>query len=258
MILLSRLIKSHFTRNTQDGRQISVQTLQDILSDKYKDVHDPEVSLQTSLIIQSANEEANRILKEAIEEKTRIMEQISHEKSSWEVEREQIYELTRQEGYAEGIELGRQESLKQYESIIFESQRIVDLAKSEYDEKIQMSENEILSLAIKVAEKVLNSTLVNDPESFLPIVKKALLEVKDYENIKIHIHPAYYEFVISRKNEIQALVTNSTDINIYANAELNETDCFIESAYGRIDISIDTQLDQLKKQLIEFLNRGDH
>lgn len=258
MILLSRLIKSHFTRNIQDGRQISVQALQDILSDKFKEEEDPEISLQASLIIQSANEEANRLVQKAVEEKTSIMEQISHEKSLWEQEREEIYELARQEGYAEGIELGRQESLRQYESIISESQRIVDLAKFEYDEKIQMSENEILSLAIKVAEKVLNSTLVNEPENFLPIVKKALLEVKDYENIKIHVHPAYYEFVISQKNEIQALVTNSTDINIYANAELNETDCFIESAYGRIDISIDTQLDQLKKQLIEFLNRGDH
>lgn len=258
MILLSRLIKSHFTRNNQDGRQISVQTLQDILSDKYKEVQDPEITLQSSLIIQTANDEAKRLVQEAVEEKTRIMEQLTLEKSSWEEEREQIFEMARQEGYSEGIELGRQESLRQYESIITESQKIVDIAKLNYDEKIQLAENEILNLSIKVAENILNSTLNNTPESFLPIVKKALLEVKDYENIKIHVHPAFYEFVLAQKNELQSLVTNSTDINVYANAELDENDCFIESAYGRIDISIDTQLEQLKKQLTEFLNRGEH
>jgi flagellar assembly protein FliH len=42
-------------------------------------------------------------------------------------------------------------------------------------------------------------------------------------------------------------------MNIYANAELNVNDCFIESAFGRIDISIDTQLQQLKKQLLQLL-----
>ncbi|WP_264191374.1 flagellar assembly protein FliH [Metabacillus litoralis] len=255
---MSRLIKSHFTNNNQDGRQISVQTLQDILNDKFKEVNDPELSLQSSLIIQSANEEAKRLVQEAVDEKTRILDEIHLEKSSWEQERERIYEVARQEGYAEGLELGRQESLRQYESLIIESQRIVDIARNDYDEKIQSAENEIVFLAIKVAEKVLNTIIESSPESFLPIVKKGLLEVKEYDHIKIHVHPAFYELLINQKNELQAIVTNDTDINVYADAELKEYDCFIESAYGRIDLSIDTQLEQLKKQLIELLDRGDH
>jgi flagellar assembly protein FliH len=49
-------------------------------------------------------------------------------------------------------------------------------------------------------------------------------------------------------------MTTDTDVSIYANAELNADDCYIESAFGRIDISIDTQLQQLKNQLLQLLD----
>jgi flagellar assembly protein FliH len=51
-------------------------------------------------------------------------------------------------------------------------------------------------------------------------------------------------------------MTNDTDISIYASAELNVDDCYIESAFGRIDVSIDTQLKQLKNQLLQLLDEG--
>lgn len=59
---------------------------------------------------------------------------------------------------------------------------------------------------------------------------------------------------VKSKNELKTLVTNDTDLYVYANAELNEQDCFIESAFGRIDLSIDTQLEQLKEQLLDLLD----
>ncbi len=253
MISLSKLIKSQFTCHHEEKKQIAIQTLKALLQEKVVE-DDPELVKQSSFIIQTAKEEADQLIKSALEESMIINQQLIQERNSWEQEREQLIEQARQEGYTEGLELGRQEALRQFQANIQESTQIIDLAKKEYDEKIQSAENAILELSIKIAEKIISFKLTEAQENYLPLVRKGLNEVKEYEHIKIHVHPIYYEFVLSQKEELRSLVTNATDINIYANAEINEHDCFIESVFGRIDISIDTQLDQLKKRLLELLN----
>jgi flagellar assembly protein FliH len=255
MILLSRLIKSQYTNKNDNVKQpIAVQTIQVLLKENYKNSQDPIASEQAAYIIQTAKAEADQIIQAALTDKKEILLHIDHERGAWEQERERLFEQVRQEGYAEGLELGRQEALRQYQSHIVESQRIVDLAMKDYNETIQSAEDAILSLSIKLAGKIIAAELNESPERFLPFVKQGLNEVKEYENIKIHVHPSYYELLLSQKDEIKSLVTNDTDINIYANAELNANDCYIESAFGRIDISVDTQLQQLKKQLLQLLD----
>ena len=252
MILLSRLIKSQYTNHHDERKKITVQTISALLQDKMNE-NDPELVRQSSFIIQSAKNDADQIIQKAMDDSSVIQQQIQLEKSNWDLEREQLIEQARHEGYAEGLELGRQEALRQYQSNIEESNKVIELAKQDYDEKIQYAENVILELSIKIAEKILAAKLFESPDSFLQLVKKGINEVKEYEHIKIHVHPLFYELVLSQKDELRTLVTNDTDFNIYANAELNKHDCFIESAFGRIDVSIDTQLDQLKKQLNDLL-----
>ncbi|WP_226528284.1 flagellar assembly protein FliH [Metabacillus niabensis] len=249
---MSRLIKSQYTNHHEERKKIAVQTIHTLLQDKLNE-NNPEILKEASFIIQSAKNDADQMIQKAMEESSIIQQQIQFEKSNWDQEHEQLIEQAKQEGYAEGLELGRQEALRQYQSTIEESNQIIELSKRDYDEKIQSAENAILELSIKIAEKIIAAKLFESPNHFLPLVKKGLNEVKEYEHIKIHVHPLYYEFVLSQKDELRTLVTNDTDFYIYANAELNEHDCFIESAFGRIDVSIDTQLEQLKRKLLDLL-----
>ena len=255
MILLSKLIKSQNTIKDDNEKQpIAVQAIQELLKDKYKDIDEPAITIKTSHMIQTAKEEAEKIRQSVLADKTRILQQIEDEQKTWEQEKEQLYEQVRQEGYAEGLELGRQEALKQYQTNIEESQRIIDLAKKDYDETIQQSENTILLLATKIASKIIATKLDESSEDFLSVVMGGLAEVKEYENIKIHVHPSHYDFLLSQKDELKLLLTNEMDISIYANVELESDGCFIDSAYGRLDISIDTQLKQLKDQLMQLID----
>ncbi|WP_338786618.1 flagellar assembly protein FliH [Metabacillus sp. FJAT-53654] len=253
---MSRLIKVQYYKNDNDKQPIAVQGLEVLLNEKYKHINDPETDMHASYIIQTAKEEAEQLIQSAQAEKTRLQQQIENDRRAWEQEHEQLYEQVRQEGYAEGLELGRQEALRQYQGYIEDSQRIVDMAKKDYDETIQSAEDTILSLSIKLAEKIIAAKLAESPDKFLPLIQQGLNEVKEYENIKIHVHPSYYELLLSHKDELKLLVTNDTDISIYASAELNVDDCYIESAFGRIDVSIDTQLKQLKNQLLQLLDEG--
>lgn len=255
MISLSRLIKSQYTLDTNaDKFPLVVQALHELMSEKNKVTQDPELAEQTSFIIQSAKEKADKIIESAYAEKAKVLEQIRKEKDDWSQECQLLAEQARQEGYTEGMEVGRQEGLKQAQIHIEEANKIIDLAKKDYDEKIQHSEDTILDLSVKIAEKIINVKLGESKDHFIPLVKKGLIEVKDYNNIKVHIHPEQYELLLSHKDELLLLMTNETDLNIYVNQDLDKNGCYIESAFGRIDISVDTQLQELKEHLSRLLN----
>ncbi|MDQ0230535.1 flagellar assembly protein FliH [Metabacillus malikii] len=256
---MSRLIKSQFAFKDEEKKQtISVLPTEKLFLQKFNDAEqiDPEIAKQNNYLIETAKKEAEQIIASAQTEYQTILNNLEEERSNWHLEREQMLEQARQEGYAEGLELGRRDAITQFEDLISESQRIVELSKREFDEKIQAAESVILSLAINIAEKVIAQKIDDSADNFLSLVKQGLQEVKDYKNIKIFVHPALYEFVLSQKNELEQLLTNDTDLSFYANVELEEDACYIESSFGRIDVSVDTQLQQLKQQLLQILDEG--
>lgn len=252
MILLSRLIKSIFT-NEQEKKEIKIKTLHVFNHDGENEEINEGISYRATEFIESAKMEAEQILQSAREKQDELMKQLEHERSLWIEERALLVEEAKREGYVEGREIGRNEALAEYEDIISHSRSIVDRSQKDYIEKIESAEETILQLSLKVAEKVMATKLTENPHDFLHIVKQVLKEVKEYENIKIHVHPTKYELVLNQKNELMSILTNETDLFIYANEEAEENSCYIESPYGRIDASIDTQLVELKQQLIELL-----
>ena len=134
--------------------------------------------------------------------------------------------------------------------------RVVELSKSAFQAQVEKSEKVILELAMITAERILNSSLIDYSEKFVPLVKRALKEARDYKEIQIHVHPSKYEWLTSEKNELDAIFPNDVQCYLYPNGDLDEHACYIESENGRIDASIDSQLQEIKRKLMEILE-GD-
>ena len=60
-------------------------------------------------------------------------------------------------------------------------------------------------------------------------------------------------FLLSKKEELLSIFPQDTNLVIYPDSDLSEDSCLIESPSGRIDARIDTQLTEIKMNLIEFL-----
>lgn len=253
MISLSRLIKSRFT-NDQEKKEIKIQTINLFAAEEENSEEiGQEFSYRAAQLIESAQHQAEEMIGSAQNQLAEIRQQIEEEQALWNEQRELLIEEAKREGYAEGMEIGRTEALAEHQGLIDHAKGIIERSEKDYIEKIESSEETILQLSVKIAEKIILSQLSEDPVIFVNIVKQVLKEVKEYENIKIHVHPLNYELVLNQKNELMSILTSETDLYIYANDEVEENGCYIESPYGRIDASIDTQLFELKQQLIELL-----
>lgn len=253
MILLSNIIKSHNAALERgEKKPISVFPV------KFPDPPEDEQSaFYAESLMEKAKAEAEAILQDVYTQKAAAENAILKEQESWLNEKQALAEQAYKEGYDQGLQEGRHEGIKQYQLQLEEARQTTALSKQDYLEKIDSSQGVIVDLAVKLAEKILSQELAAAKESFTVLVKQLIKEVKDYEEIKLFVHPEQFSMLLQQKDELKQLLTSNSDLYIYADEELTVGGCYAETSFGRIDASIDTQLQQLKKQLIEMLGEDE-
>ncbi|WP_099158096.1 flagellar assembly protein FliH [Virgibacillus ndiopensis] len=177
---------------------------------------------------------------------------IDDEKKNWQEEKQMLTKQAHEEGYNDGYEVGKRESLENYQRLLDKANETIDAASADYHSILEQSDEKIVDLAVHVAEKIIKQRFVEEPSSFLPIVKAAIKEIKDQSTISIYLHPDNYEYVVKQKEELIQLVDKETRLTIYVNREMEVNSCLIEHPFGEIDASVDTQLKQLRKVLQEI------
>ncbi|MGD6854621.1 flagellar assembly protein FliH [Bacillus infantis] len=251
MISLSRLIKSHWAQpSEQQKKVISIKLLnQDLPAAELQE----EAPFNQQLLIDEARREAESIIQQANEEARQLMEHIEQERVRFEQEKEEARESARLDGFQAGLAEGRQSGFMEFSETIGFAKEIVESSKADYQNTIESSEGTILDIGIKVAERILSSVLEEDSSRFLPVVKRALKESREYREVQLHVHPGRYSFLLEHKDELLAIYPRETNLYIYPDEELEECSCVIESPGGRINAGVDSQLEEMKRKLIELL-----
>lgn len=215
-------------------------------------VEENEVTLQIKVdqLKQEINHlqiQKNKVLKD-------LRESIAREKEQWTEQKEIEKKQAEQVGYKVGYDAGYEDVFKQYESLLNEANEITELAKQNYDKTISKYDNAIIELAMAVAEKIMTIKLDERPELFKEIVNQAIQDLKDSSNVEIYVHPNNYQLIINQKEELEQMVRNEDVISIYMDQNLDTQGCIIKHPYGQIDVSVDTQLQQIKHVLEEKIS----
>ncbi|MGY3713921.1 flagellar assembly protein FliH [Sutcliffiella cohnii] len=207
--------------------------------------------------IERAKDEASGIIQKANQYKEEVLQQLLAEKENWESEKVILKQEAFNEGYKNGYDSGESEAKKDYETIINNANTTMRLAKEHYTEKLDMLEEEMLKISIKIAEKIIGTALSSDEVQFVSFVRQALKEVKEKEEIKVFVSPNRFSLLIDNKESLQSVVNNVSEIMIFADKELSEWSCWIDSSAGRMDATVDTQLEQIKEKLLQLVQKKD-
>ncbi len=255
MILLSRIIKSIWTSpNEQKSKVIKIRSFQENVEDEQEYEHKLAVEERAEKIIEEAKREAENILSLAHHEANNIRKELEDAKKTWqEIEKPRLIEEISTQAFQSGHEQGLKKGYEEMQESIQFAKDIVQSAREEYHLHIESSEKTILHIGMKVAEKILGKKLSESEEEFLSIVRKAIKEARDYREVQVHVHPVHYGYLVSQKEELQNIFPKGADLFIYPDEDLQETSCIIESSNGRIDASVDSQLEEIKQKLYELL-----
>ncbi|WP_071459443.1 flagellar assembly protein FliH [Bacillus massilinigeriensis] len=253
MTLLSRLFKS--PKEMQSGKVIGIRHVGFPVT-VTEGIEDRECHVATETM-ELAEAKAKELINAAKMEADSIRTAINAEKQVWETKQAKAFEEAKEAGYEAGLIEGRRVGHEEYRENIDFARNLVDSARKDYGDKIQDAEGVILDLSLKVAGKIIGQALKEDKDYYITFVKRALKTARDQKEVELHIHPDHYDFLLSHKEELEAVFPRDTDFFIYPNEELEDSSCLIESANGRIDATVDSQLAEIKQKLLDLLESED-
>lgn len=261
MTSLSRIIRSVYTQSNGDHvKKIQIRDMFEM-----QEVEDGEISPQKQITMEEVLEERERLFAEARailqaereafeQEKQMFFQEIDHLKQGWEEERPDRVQEAYDEGFGQGYEDGTNKANEAMAHSLQTANEVILHAKENARKYIEDQEAIILELGLTAAARIIDASLERDNELFVSIVRRGLKEAREMKEIKIYVSPTYYALISSNRDELAEMFPTDVPFMIFANEDLeNATDCYIETNHGRIVVSIDEQLNELRLKLHEIL-----
>lgn len=201
-----------------------------------------DMSEQTEAILNEAREEAERIIADANSQADEIL-------SAAQLNADAMKNLARQDGEKEGYNEGTQRAAMELQNAQMQMQTEVDRIQNDYMEKQLQMEREIIEMCLPVFEHVFNVELSGRKDVLYHLLDHCIMKIERTGQMQIKVSETNAEFIKGKKDEIQEKVGAEVGLDIIADPLLNDSQCIIETDGGIFDCSIDTELDNLIRQI---------
>ena len=236
-------------REEGEEETLSEEAVQNLLAriaerEQAMDERVKEAEIQVAVLRGEAEEERDRLLSEA-------QTQIENDRAE-----------ARAAGHAEGVAAGRAEGAAAVREEMAELIRTTNAqaektlrdAHDAMRDYLMQAEEDIVSIAMTAVERVLPQHFIDVPQMVLPIVRDAILRVKDQKEVVVHVPPESYDFVLMARDELRGLLTaGDTNLTVTSDEAMKPGDCLVETPNGSVDARLQTQIEQLKKAVREVM-----
>lgn len=175
--------------------------------------------------------EAEDILKQA-QEKANLLER-------------EAYENGFAQGEKDGIELGEKKVLKVIENIENLFIEMSHLKK----EILKQYEKEILDLIFAIAKKIVHHKIESDERIVKDTVLKAFELASEKSKIMLRVNPEDFDYIERLKPEFFSKFKELKSIMVTSDPSITRGGCFLETPYGDLDATVETQLEKIYQSL---------
>ncbi len=119
------------------------------------------------------------------------------------------------------------------------------------DKIFRESEDEVINLIMLVARKVIIREIAQDRSILDEVVKHALAGLSAREEITVRINPDDYQLLTSGRDELLHNELLNERLLLKPDPSVAAGFCLVDTAMGTIDASLDGQMDQIYRSLLE-------
>ncbi|WP_338088296.1 flagellar assembly protein FliH [Lysinibacillus composti] len=263
MTSLSRLIRS-IKSEQQEQQTVNIQ-IRDLFTKTFDGEEEEQQHAEPQISLEEIYAERDQLLFDAglqIEAQRQEFEQYRHEqleqieqlKMLWEEEKLVLQQQAYEQGFGQGYEEGINKANADMAGSLKMANETIEHSLENARKYIEDQEHVILDLALTASQKIIGVSLERQDELFVSIIKQGLKEAREMKEVKIYISPKYYELITSYRDELVEMFPTDVPFLIFVNEDLNDTESYIETNHGRIVVSIDSQLNELRLKLHEILD----
>ncbi|MCE5312809.1 MAG: hypothetical protein LLF86_06630 [Nitrospiraceae bacterium] len=151
-----------------------------------------------------------------------------------------------EKGYQSGFETGRKEGVDSLAARVSDIDSIVRELSAYRDRKIKDTSEQIISLAMDIAKKVIQKEVEGDKDIVLFVAQNAMKKVSEREDrITLRVNPIDYEVIISSSSTLKD-ASGVKDIIIEPDDAISPGGCYILTDRGEIDARIEEQVKEVE------------
>jgi flagellar assembly protein FliH len=209
---------------------------------------EPEVSVaqQQEDLLENTRQQAEQILQKAMREADDMLIKAQEKIAAHMSEVEQ---KAKEEGYRNGERLAQ----KHYQSLLQEAEELRQQAGELYQNTVLSLEGQMVETILEIGRKVIDTELSQKREVILSLIRKTLQSTSPSGEIIVTVSPQDYDTVIENKERLTEGVKNIRDIVIKKDNSLHTGGCIVETGFGSVDSSVETQMKAIEDTFREIL-----
>ncbi|PIC75206.1 flagellar assembly protein FliH [Sporosarcina sp. P17b] len=259
MTSLSNLFRSERTvMNQSPTKEILIRNLQPSqpVEETVEPVSMGKVFMERNRLLQEMEQRKSIVDTEIKQRLDQAAADVESMHAAWASEKEELQQQAYDEGFQAGYEDGRNKAMAEMREMIEAANETTTLSYENATQYLINQERVILDIGMHSAERIINRVIEEDDEAYLSIVRKGIKEAQESKEIKLFVPTEQFKMVTTHRSELASIFPPETPFLIFVNEDFNATDCFIETNHGRIVVSVDDQLNELKEQLVKIMEDG--
>jgi flagellar assembly protein FliH len=170
-----------------------------------------------------------------------------------DAEREAARKLdqARREAYSEGLTAGRQQAEEQFRPAVQGLAETLDTLAKLRENIREETLQDLVHLATSIAARVIHREVAVDPDALAGLIQAAFSKLQSREINRVRMHPTLEPLV--RKLLEQAGAPKN--LVLTPDPSLKPAEVFFETSQGLLDASVETQLREIERGLIDKLER---
>ncbi|GGF80327.1 hypothetical protein GCM10010912_26750 [Paenibacillus albidus] len=233
-------VQDHAREAAEETRKQMLKDAQEFAEEQVRNA-----SLEAETIVESARAEAEEWWRQRREQDEHLVEAVKSEAF--------------QEGYQEGVSQAEIEMRQKISEMMEEARTVLQEAYKAREVIIQEAEPFLVELSCDIAEKIVDRQLTVEPQFAMELIRKNLARKREQGLISLCVSPAQFTFVNAAREELALAVDSQAELQILPDSTVRDLGCVIRSSFGSIDARIDTQLAEIKKELVRIaLDTEEH
>jgi len=163
---------------------------------------------------------------------------------------QEAYEKGFAQGGKDGMELGQ----KRIEMIVQKMGNVLQQIEDQRESLYRTYEREMLQLVLSISKKILHHECQVNEEVITATLREVSKHIVDQRKIVIRLNPADAQFLQSHPDKAIPVKKGRQGVELLKDPSITRGGCVVETAFGGIDATMETQFDQIVSLLWEQFN----
>lgn len=255
------LIKNRFATNGEKrvitteyvGKYSKTEEQEEIIEEEVVEETPKAPKIDPEELLQRYEEIGKRIISDAENEKRAILLRTEMEASTAEKKAyEKGYEQGMQNGYDDGYKKAYDETIDDAKNkaadIIEKAEKLLNSAQKDYAEYLDSKKDEIVNLALNIAESITRKILRED-DGINSLIDEAFKISKGEESIIIRANSIHVDKIKENSDRWRISYAIKNDIFVVTDDSLEPGNAILEKPSGIVKVGVDTGMEQIKKAI---------